>query len=101
MKHESYLKQLSDIRETLISDVKNEILKNNAVEIDLDNPIMFNFIDDQSSEVIARVTSTGNVITDTGYDMKTIPFIDVPTEILILILEAIETGSFVVWEERE
>ena len=81
-------------RDELIKDIKTEMLRNGAQQIDLHNPIIFTYIDDQSNEVISSITLDERVFIDSGYDMDVVSLQDLSTDQLIALLEIIELEQF-------
>lgn len=81
-------------RDELIKDIKTEMLRNGAQQIDLHNPIIFSYIDDQSNEVISSITLDERVFIDSGYDMDVVSLQDLSTDQLIALLEIIELEQF-------
>ena len=81
-------------REEIISDIKIEMVANKAQQIDLDEGIIFNYIDDQTNEVIASINLDERVFIDSFGDMDVVSLQDLSTDQLIAILEMIEMGKF-------
>ena len=81
-------------RDELIKDIKTEMLRNGAQQIDLHNPIIFSYIDDQTNEVISSITLDERVFIDSGYDMDVVSLQDLSTDQLIALLEIIELEQF-------
>ena len=81
-------------RDELIKDIKTEMLRNGAQQIDLHNPIIFTYIDDQSNEVISSITLDERVFIDSGYDIDVVSLQDLSTDQLIALLEIIELEQF-------
>jgi hypothetical protein len=81
-------------REEIISDIKIEMVANKAQQIDLHEGIIFNYIDDQTNEVIASINLDERVFIDSFGDMDVVSLQDLLTDQLIAILEMIEMGKF-------
>lgn len=97
-KHEYHNQRIVNHRQEIIEDIKYEMIRKNAQEINLHNGIIFNYIDDQMNEVIAGVTLDERVFIDSGVDMDTISLQDLSTDQLICVLQMIEEDSFEVEE---
>ena len=100
-KHEYHNQRIVNHRQEIIEDIKTEMIRNNAQEINLHNGIIFNYIDDQMNEVIAGVTLDERVFIDSGVDMDTISLQDLSTDQLICVLQMIEEKEFEVEEMIE
>jgi hypothetical protein len=100
-KHEYHNQRIVNHRQEIIEDIKNEMIRNNAQEINLHNGIIFNYIDDQMNEVIGGVTLDERVFIDSGVDMDTISLQDLSTDQLICVLQMIEEKDFEVEEMIE
>jgi hypothetical protein len=81
-------------RDELIKDIKTEMLRSGAQQIELHNPIIFTYIDDQTNEVISAITLDERVFLDSGYDMDVVSLQDLSTDQLIALLEIIELEQF-------
>lgn len=101
MKHEQYINRIKLLREELSNDIKTELFKNNAVEVNLNQGILHQYVDDQFSEVISTIKTNGTVVVDTGMDSYTMNFSELSTDQLICVLEAVEKNEFEVIEEVE
>ncbi len=101
MKHEQYIERIKLLREELSNDIKTELLKNGADEVNLNQGILHQFVDDQFSEVISTIKSNGAVVVDTGMDGYTMKFSELSTDQLICVLEAVEKNEFEIIEEVE
>lgn len=88
-------------RQEIIEDIKIEMISNNAQELNLHSGIIFNYIDDQTNEVIGGVTLDERVFIDSGHDMDTISLQDLSTDQLICLLRMIEEKEFEVEELLE
>jgi hypothetical protein len=100
-KHEYHNQRIVNHRQEIIEDIKTEMIRNNAQEINLHNGIIFNYIDDQMNEVIGGVTLDERVFIDSGVDMDTISLQDLSTDQLICVLQMIEEKDFEVEEMIE
>lgn len=102
MKHQEYKQAFLDLKQDVIEDIKRKLISDNAVEVQLHNPIIHNWIDDQMNEVVSRVNvETASVQVDTGHDDYNTELTELSLDMLLAILEAVETGSYEVWEEFE
>jgi len=102
MKYQEYKKAFLDLRQDVISEITNKLIKENAAEIQLHTPFIHNWIDDQQNEVISRVNvETASVQVDTGHNDYNTELSELSLDELLVILEAVETGSYEVWEEFE
>ena len=81
-------------RDELIKDIKTEMLRSGAQQIELHNPIIFSYIVDQTNEVISAITLDERVFLDSGYDMDVVSLQDLSTDQLIALLEIIELEQF-------
>ena len=97
-KHEYHNQRIVNHRQEIIEDIKIEMISNNAQEINLHSGIIFNYIDDQTNEVIGGVTLDEKVFIDSGHDMDTVSLQDLSTDQLICLLEVIENKEFEVEE---
>jgi hypothetical protein len=97
-KSEHHNLRIKSHRGEIIGDIKTEMISNNAQEINLRSGIIFNYIDDQTNEVIAGVTLDERVFIDSGHDMDTVSLQDLSTDQLITLLDMIEGKDFEVEE---
>lgn len=81
-------------REEIIEDIKTEMILNNAKIIDLHNGIMYNYINDQSSDIISGIALDERVFIDNDYDTDVVSLQDLSTDQLIGVLEMIEEKLF-------
>lgn len=101
MKYEQYKNEFIDLKYKVISAINNQLINENAAEIEFHNGIIHNLIDDEH-EVIKRFNvETANVLVDTGYDSYFVELSKLNLDELLAILEMIEAGSYEVWEELE
>ena len=81
-------------RDEIIEDIKTEMILNKAQQINLDEGIIFNYIDDQTNDVISSIALDERVFIDSGFDTDVVSLQDLSTDQLIMILEMIEMGKF-------
>lgn len=100
MKSEKYKEDYIALNESVIEDIFNLLEKANAGNISLNTGLIYNFIDDQSNEVIREIDyHTRNVVIDgSTYDYR-MSINGVPVGTLIAILEAIELEDYEIFEE--
>ena len=93
---------LSEIRMNLVDTVCELIKQKGAIEVKFDEPLCYQFIDDQANQSIDRVNAEQrNVEIDCGgfgedYSIK---LSELDTDRLLGILEVIENDDFEIWEE--
>ena len=93
-------KDLANLRIRVIDEIEELVTKAEAYEIHLDNPVMFQYIDEQISEVICNVRPCNESVTiDTGENEYELPIKDLSLDLLVVILEEVENGHFSVWED--
>jgi len=105
MKYLEYRQAFDDLKQDVITEVKHQLIKENAAEIELHSGIIHS-IDDHSSpsqyDVIKRVNvEISKVTLDTGDDYYSLDFNDLSLDELLAILQLVETGSYDVWAEFE
>jgi hypothetical protein len=94
---------LSEIRMNLVDTVCELIKQKGAIEVKFDEPLCYQFIDDQANQSIDRVNAEQrNVEIDCGgfgedYSIK---LSELDTDRLLGILEVIENDDFEIWEEN-
>lgn len=100
MKSEKYKQDYVTLKENVITDIFYLLKKANAGNISLNTGLIYNFIDDQSNEVIHEIDyHTRDVVIDGNtYDYR-MSINGVPVDSLIAILEAIEFRSYEIFEE--
>jgi hypothetical protein len=93
---------LSEIRMNLVDTVCELIKEKGANEVKFNEPLCYQFIDDQANQSIDRVNAEQrNVEIDCGgfgedYSIK---LSELDTDRLLGILEVIENDDFEIWEE--
>jgi hypothetical protein len=93
---------LSEIRMNLVETVCELIKEKGAIEVKFNEPLCYQFIDDQANQSIDRVNAEQrNVEIDCGgfgedYSIK---LSELDTDRLLGILEVIENDDFEIWEE--
>jgi hypothetical protein len=93
---------LSEIRMNLVDTVCELIKQKGAIEVKFNEPLCYQFIDDQANQSIDRVNAEQrNVEIDCGgfgedYSIK---LSELDTDRLLGILEVIENDNFEIWEE--
>lgn len=102
MKYQDYKQAYIELRQGIIADMVHCLIKENALEIELHTGLIHNWIDDQQNEVIKRVNvETASVRIDNGLDGYSTELSELSVNELLAILEAVETGSYEVWEVFE
>lgn len=81
-------------RDEIIEDIRTEMILNKAQQIDFHEGIIFNYIDDQTNDVISSIALDERVFIDSDFDTDVVSLQDLSTDQLILILEMIEMGMF-------
>jgi hypothetical protein len=93
---------LSGIRMDLVDTICELIKQKGAIEVKFNEPLCYQFIDDQANQSIDRVNAEQrNVEIDCGgfgedYSIK---LSELDTDRLLSILEVIEDDYFEIWEE--
>jgi hypothetical protein len=100
-KHEYHNQRIVNHRQEIIEDIKIEMISNNAQQINLKNGIIFNYIDEQTNDVIGGITLDELVFIDSDTDMDTVSLQDLSTDQLICVLQMIEEKRFEVGEMIE
>jgi len=93
---------LSEIRMNLVDTVCELIKQKGAIEVKLDEPLCYQFIDDQANQSIDRVNAEQKYVEiDCGGfgDDYSIKLSELDTDRLLGILEVIENDDFEIWEE--
>lgn len=100
MKYETYRQQLDKLKEVVINDLSTGFLSAGALEIELRHPLIYQYIDDQTNEVIARVNiEQQHAIIDDNLNMYSIRLDNLPLDTLLELLCEFEHGNYEVWEE--
>jgi hypothetical protein len=99
MKSTEYKTAILDLRVDIMNDIRGKFLFNGVREIELHRPLIYIVVDDETNHCIKRVNSeSGKVHLDTGYNDYWLEFQDLPLDILIGILEALEDGDYNDWD---
>lgn len=97
-----YKNDLANMRLNIISSIDELITVGKALEIDINDGPIFQYVDDQFSEVVGRINTERMVaIIDSGSNMYDVPLVDLSTDLLLDILESIERGDYEVFESIE
>lgn len=100
MKYKEYRQAFLDLKGDVIKEIKHQLIKENAAEIELHHGIIHNWIDDQQNEIIKRVNvETASVTIDTGHDSYNTELSELSIEEQLAILQEIGHGSYEIWEE--
>jgi hypothetical protein len=95
MKSTEYKTAILDLRMDIMNDIKTLFLQEGVREIELHIPLIYNVVDDQFNECVKRVNGeSAKVHIDTGDSDYWLEFQDLPLDILIGILEALEYGDY-------
>jgi hypothetical protein len=101
-KRDKYYNELQNLRKGIVADISELLHKERAIDVQLHNPIIYNYIDEQFNEVISRVNpETDSVQIDTGSDDYWVEMSELSTDQLLGILGAVEGGDYEIWEEFE
>jgi hypothetical protein len=99
MNYGTYKKQLDTLKEDIIKDVVKSCLGKGILEIELHHPLIYQYIDDQTNEVIGRVNIEQQVaVIDDSYNMYNVKLDDLSLDILLGLLGEFEQGNYEVWE---
>jgi len=105
MKSTEYKRAILDLRIDIMNDIKSMFLSNDVRVIELHRPLIYIVVDDQTNHCVKRVDGeSGKVHIDTGdYDywlefQSEHNYDDLPLDILIGILEALEDGDYNDWD---
>lgn len=91
-----------DMKADIINDINTLLIKEKANEIELHTGLVYNYIDDQTSEVIKRINiQDGNVQVDCGTNDYYVKLNHLSLELLLAILSNIEIGSYEIWADFE
>ena len=103
-KSEEIKTKLKIQRDEIISEIKQLIMRERAEEVSLFRELIWQYIDDQFSATIYKVSQKGIVVTNPYYgEDDFIPFENEEIEMghLISILDELEKGRFDIEEELE
>jgi hypothetical protein len=99
MKSTEYKRAILDLRLDIMNDIKSMFLSNDVRVIELHRPLIYIVFDDQPNHCVKRVDGeSGKVHIDTGDNDYWLEFQDLPLDILIGILEALEYGDYNDWD---
>jgi hypothetical protein len=99
MKYETYKNQLATLKVDIISDVVKGCLSNGILEFELHNPLIYQYVDDQTNEVIGRINIEQQVaVIDDSFNMYNVKLDKLSLDILIELLCEFEQGRYKVWE---
>jgi hypothetical protein len=99
MKSTEYKRAILDLRLDIMNDIKSMFLSNDVRIIELHTPLIYIVVDDQTNHCVKRVDGeSGKVHIDTGEYYYWLEFQDLPLDILIGILEALEDGDYNDWD---
>jgi hypothetical protein len=99
MKSTEYKRAILDLRIDIMNDIKSKFLSNDVRVIELHRPLIYIVVDDQTNHCVKRVDGeSGKVHIDTGDYDYWLEFQDLPLDILIGILEALEYGDYNDWD---
>jgi len=99
MKSTEYKRAILDLRIDIMNDIKSKFLSNDVRVIQLHRPLIYIVVDDQMNHCVKRVDGeSGKVHIDTGDNDYWLEFQDLPLDILIGILEALEDGDYNDWD---
>ena len=99
MKSTEYKRVILDLRLDIMNDIKSMFLSNDVRVIELHRPLIYIVVDDQTNHCVKRVDGeSGKVHIDTGDYDYWLEFQDLPLDILIGILEALEYGDYNDWD---
>jgi hypothetical protein len=99
MKSTEYKRAILDLRLDIMNDIKSKFLSNGVRVIELHRPLIYIVVDDQTNHCVKRVDGElGKVHIDTGDNDYWLEFQDLPLDILIGILEALEDGDYNDWD---
>jgi len=99
MKSTEYKRAILDLRIDIMNDIKSMFLSNDVRVIELHRPLIYIVVDDQTNHCVKRVDGeSGKVHIDTADYDYWLEFQDLPLDILIGILEALEDGDYNDWD---
>ena len=98
MKTDTYQQKSENLKNEIISDIRLELSKNNASEVELTRSIVIEEIDDQFSNTVERITDSGII---SSLESEVTDFKELSTDMLITILKELESNRFEVIEDLE
>lgn len=98
MKTDTHQQKSENIKNEVISDIRLELSKNNASEVELTRSIVIEEIDDQFSNTVERITNSGII---SSLESEVTDFKELSTDMLITILKELESNRFEVIEDLE
>ena len=98
MKAGTHQQKSENIKNEIISDIRLELSKNNASEVELTRSIVIEEIDDQFSNTVERITNSGII---SSLESEVTDFKELSKDMLIAILKELESNRFEVIEDLE
>lgn len=98
MKTDTHQQKSENLKNEIISDIRLELSKNNASEVELTRSIVIEEIDDQFSNTVERITNSGII---SSLESEVTDFKELSTDMLIAILKELESNRFEVIEDLE
>lgn len=98
MKTDTHQQKSENLKNEIISDIRLELSKNNASEVELTRSIVIEEIDDQFSNTVERITNSGII---SSLESEVTDFKELSTDMLITILKELESNRFEVIEDLE
>ena len=98
MKTDTHQQKSENLKNEIISDIRLELSKNNASEVELTRSIVIEEIDDQFSNIVERITNSGII---SSLESEVTDFKELSTDMLITILKELESNRFEVIEDLE
>ena len=98
MKADRHQQKSENLKNEIISDIRLELSKNNASEVELTRSIVIEEIDDQFSNTVERITNSGII---SSLESEVTDFKELSKDMLIAILKELESNRFEVIEDLE
>ena len=98
MKANRHQQKSENLKNEIISDIRLELSKNNASEVELTRSIVIEEIDDQFSNTVERITNSGII---SSLESEVTDFKELSKDMLIAILKELESNRFEVIEDLE
>lgn len=98
MKADTHQQKSENLKNEIISDIRLELSKNNASEVELTISIVIEEIDDQFSNTVERITNSGII---SSLESEVTDFKELSKDMLIAILKELESNRFEVIEDLE
>lgn len=98
MKAGTHQQKSENLKNEIISDIRLELSKNNASEVELTRSIVIEEIDDQFSNTVERITNSGII---SSLESEVTDFKELSKDMLIAILKELESNRFEVIEDLE